>query len=68
MFNQSREGHHRTVKAGEKIAISGYGNQVGHLHLGMLLDNITTQADGTFLSVNDVRKILGYAIGERLPN
>lgn len=66
-FVQSIYQNRRTVKAGQKIGVSGYGNQVGHLHIGFLLDNKVDQRDGTVLSVSDVRFAIGYKIGERLP-
>ena len=57
------------VDAGEKIAVSGIGNGVAHLHLGLLLDGRVEQDSWTFLlREGDIRKVLGnYRNGERLP-
>jgi murein DD-endopeptidase MepM/ murein hydrolase activator NlpD len=57
------------VEAGEKIAVSGIGNGVPHLHLGLLLDNQVEQDSWTFiLREGDIRKVLGnYRNGELLP-
>jgi murein DD-endopeptidase MepM/ murein hydrolase activator NlpD len=57
------------VEAGEKIAVSGIGNGVPHLHLGLLLDNEVEQDSWTFiLREGDIRKVMGnYRNGELLP-
>ncbi len=57
------------VEAGERIGVSGIGNGVPHLHLGLLLDNQVEQDSWTFiLREGDVRKALGgYKNGELLP-
>ena len=58
------------VVAGEKIAVSGVGNGVAHLHLGLLLDDQVEQDSWTFiLREGEIRKVLGnYKNGERLPS
>lgn len=58
----------RHVVAGERIGISGVGNGVPHLHLGLLLDGQVEQDSWTYiLREGDVRKVLGgYKNGERL--
>lgn len=57
------------VVAGERIGVSGIGNGVPHLHLGLLLDGQVEQDSWTFiLREDEVRKVLGgYKNGERLP-
>lgn len=57
------------VEAGEKIGVSGIGNGVPHLHLGLLLDNQVEQDSWTFiLREGDIRKVFGnYKNGELLP-
>ena len=57
------------VVAGERIATSGIGNGVPHLHLGLLLDDQVEQDDWTFiLREGAVRKVMGgYRNGELLP-
>ncbi|MBX3226595.1 MAG: hypothetical protein KF837_04750 [Labilithrix sp.] len=57
------------VDAGEKIAVSGIGNGVPHLHLGLLLDNQVEQDDWTYiLREGPIRKVMGnYKNGELLP-
>ncbi|HSQ66803.1 MAG TPA: hypothetical protein VLM85_26470 [Polyangiaceae bacterium] len=57
------------VVAGERIATSGIGNGVPHLHLGLLLDNQVEQDSWTFILREDaIRKIMGgYRNGELLP-
>jgi murein DD-endopeptidase MepM/ murein hydrolase activator NlpD len=57
------------VVAGERIATSGIGNRVPHLHLGLLLDDQVEQDDWTFILREDaIRKLMGgYRNGERLP-
>lgn len=58
----------RHVVAGERIGVSGVGNGVPHLHLGLLLDGQVEQDSWTYiLREGDVRKVLGgYKNGERL--
>lgn len=57
------------VEAGEKLGVSGIGNGVPHLHLGLLLDGQVAQDSWTYiLRENEVRKAMGdYRNGERLP-
>lgn len=57
------------VVAGERIATSGIGNGVPHLHLGLLLDDQVEQDSWTFILREDaVRKVMGgYRNGELLP-
>jgi len=57
------------VVAGERIATSGIGNGVPHLHLGFLLDDHVEQDTWEFILREDVvRKVMGgYRNGELLP-
>jgi murein DD-endopeptidase MepM/ murein hydrolase activator NlpD len=57
------------VEAGERIGVSGIGNGVPHLHLGLLLDDQVEQDSWTFiLREGDIRKVMGgYRNGELLP-
>lgn len=57
------------VDAGEQIAVSGIGNGVPHLHLGLLLDEQVEQDSWEFiLREGEIRKVFGgYHNGERLP-
>ena len=57
------------VEAGEKIAVSGIGNGVPHLHLGFLLDGQVEQDSWTYiLREGEIRKVMGnYKNGELLP-
>jgi len=60
----------RHVEAGELIGVSGIGNHVPHLHLGLLLDGLVEQDswDG-ILREGDIRKLFGgYKNGELLPS
>ena len=59
----------RAVAAGEKLGVSGIGNGVPHLHLGLLLDNEVEQDSWTFiLREGEIRKVMGnYKNGELLP-
>lgn len=58
----------RKIAAGEYLGISGYGNQIGHLHIGLLLGGQTEQSPGTYLSFTDIRTVLGsYKENETLP-
>ncbi len=59
---------HRHVEAGERLGVSGIGNGVPHLHLGLLLDGRVDQDDWTYiLREHEVRKVLGdYANGTSL--
>ncbi len=58
----------RHVEAGERLGVSGIGNGVPHLHLGMLLDGQVEQDDWTYiLREHQVRAVLGgYANGAPL--
>jgi murein DD-endopeptidase MepM/ murein hydrolase activator NlpD len=57
------------VAAGERIATSGVGNGVPHLHLGLLLDDQVEQDSWEFILREDAcRQVMGgYRNGERLP-
>jgi murein DD-endopeptidase MepM/ murein hydrolase activator NlpD len=57
------------VAAGERIATSGIGNGVPHLHLGLLLDDQVEQDSWEFILREDaVRKVMGgYRTGDLLP-
>jgi murein DD-endopeptidase MepM/ murein hydrolase activator NlpD len=57
------------VAAGERIATSGIGNGVPHLHLGLLLDDQVEQDSWEFILREDAcRQVMGnYRNGERLP-
>ena len=57
------------VEAGEKIATSGIGNGVAHLHLGLLLDGEVEQDSWTYiLRESEIRKVMGnYKSSELLP-
>lgn len=57
------------VVAGERIATSGIGNGVPHLHLGLLLDDQVEQDSWEFILREDaVREVMGgYKNGETLP-
>jgi murein DD-endopeptidase MepM/ murein hydrolase activator NlpD len=57
------------VVAGEKLGVSGIGNGVPHLHIGLLLDGQVEQDSWTFiLREGEVRKVMGnYKNGELLP-
>jgi murein DD-endopeptidase MepM/ murein hydrolase activator NlpD len=57
------------VVAGERIATSGIGNHVPHLHLGFLLDNQVEQDSWEFILREDAIRALmgGYRNGEVLP-
>jgi murein DD-endopeptidase MepM/ murein hydrolase activator NlpD len=69
--NQQAEGAatRKHVEAGERIGVSGIGNGVPHLHLGLLLDGEVEQDSWTFiLREGDIRKVMGnYRNGELLP-
>lgn len=56
------------VDAGARLGTSGFANGSPHLHLGLLLDDDTSQADGTFLGEAEIREVLGgLRAGARLP-
>jgi murein DD-endopeptidase MepM/ murein hydrolase activator NlpD len=57
------------VAGGERIATSGIGNGVAHLHLGLLLDGQVEQDSWDTLLVEDeIRGVMGgYKNGELLP-
>jgi murein DD-endopeptidase MepM/ murein hydrolase activator NlpD len=58
----------KRVDGGERIAVSGIGNGVPHLHIGLLLDGKVEQdAWETLLVEGEIRKVFGgYKNGERL--
>jgi len=56
------------VAAGARLGTSGFANGAPHLHLGLLLDDDTTQAWGTYLDEAQIREVLGgLRTGARLP-
>ncbi len=57
------------VEAGELLGMSGVGNGVMHLHVGLLLDgNVAQDSWETLLVEGDIRKVMGgYKNGESLP-
>lgn len=57
------------VEAGEALGVSGIGNGVPHLHLGLLLDGQVEQDSWTYILREDaIRKVMGgYKNGELLP-
>jgi murein DD-endopeptidase MepM/ murein hydrolase activator NlpD len=57
------------VVAGERLGVSGIGNGVPHLHLGLLLDGQVEQDSWTFiLREGEIRKAMGgYKNGDLLP-
>jgi len=57
------------VEAGEQIGVSGIGNGVPHLHLGLLLDDQVEQDSWTYILREEaIRKVMGgYKNGELLP-
>ncbi len=59
----------RRIAAGELLGISGVGNGVPHLHLGLLCDGQLEQDSWAgLLREHEIRRLLGgYANGERLP-
>lgn len=58
----------RHVEAGELIGESGVANHSPHLHVGFLLDGEVNQYWGTFLYADEIRNLLGYRLGTRLPS
>jgi murein DD-endopeptidase MepM/ murein hydrolase activator NlpD len=60
---------HRHVEAGEQIGVSGVGNHVAHLHLGLLLDGQVEQDSWEWILRDDaIRRLFGgYKNGELLP-
>ncbi len=56
------------VEAGELLGVSGIGNGVPHLHIGLLLDDDVEQDSwSTILVEGDIRKVFGgYKNGERI--
>jgi hypothetical protein len=56
------------VDGGDKLGVSGIGNGVPHLHIGLLLDdNVEQDSWDTLLVEGDVRKVFGgYKNGERI--
>lgn len=59
----------RHVASGERLGVSGVGNGVPHLHLGLLLEDHVAQDDWAFiLREHEIRKVLGgYRNGVTLP-
>lgn len=57
------------VEAGEMLGVSGIGNGMPHLHVGLLLDGRVEQDSWDFiLREHEVREVFGgYRNGERLP-
>ena len=57
----------RHIDAGELLGISGIANRSPHLHLGLLLDDVTDQRWGSYLLDDACRKVLGgWRRGQRL--
>jgi hypothetical protein len=56
------------VEGGDKLGVSGIGNGVPHLHIGLLLDgNVEQDSWDTLLVEGDIRKVFGgYKNGERI--
>ncbi|MBL9023289.1 MAG: hypothetical protein JNL21_13905 [Myxococcales bacterium] len=58
----------RRVRGGERLGTSGVANGAWHLHLGLLLDGVTTQRWGSFLLEDEIRQVLcGLRARQRLP-
>jgi murein DD-endopeptidase MepM/ murein hydrolase activator NlpD len=58
----------RRVHGGERLGTSGVANGAWHLHLGLLLDGVTTQRWGSFLLEDEIRQVLcGLRARQRLP-
>jgi murein DD-endopeptidase MepM/ murein hydrolase activator NlpD len=57
------------VAGGERLGISGIGNGVPHLHLGLLLDGEVEQDSwDTLLVEGEIRTVMGgYKNGEKMP-
>ncbi len=55
------------VAAGERLGTSGIANGCPHLHIGMLLDRHVRQRYEWLLRDNEIRTVLGYRRGQRLP-
>jgi murein DD-endopeptidase MepM/ murein hydrolase activator NlpD len=57
------------VAGGERLGISGIGNGVPHLHLGLLLDGEVEQDSwDTLLVEGEIRTVMGgYRNGEKMP-
>jgi murein DD-endopeptidase MepM/ murein hydrolase activator NlpD len=59
----------RHVDGGEYLGVSGVARGSPHLHVGLLLDGDVSQDWGTFLSADEVRRVLGGLPNKtRLPN
>ena len=71
LVHQQAEGAptRRRIAAGELLGVSGVGNGVPHLHLGLLCDGQVEQDTWqSLLREHEIRRLLGgYANGERLP-
>jgi len=57
------------VEAGEALGVSGIGNGMPHLHIGLLLDGRVEQDSWDFILREDqVREVFGgYRNGEKMP-
>ena len=55
------------VAAGERLGTSGIANGCPHLHIGMLLDRHIRQRYEWLLRDDEIRSVLGYRRGQRLP-
>ena len=55
------------VEAGERLGTSGIANGCPHLHLGLLLDRHIRQRYEHLLRDDEIRAVLGYRRGQRLP-
>ena len=61
---KSGSGKQMRIEAGQKIGSVGYGNQVSHLHFGLLSDR--SQRAGTYLKDNQVRGALSLKAGQSI--
>jgi len=55
------------VEAGERLGTSGIANHCPHLHIGLLLDGHIRQRYEWLLRDAEIRSLLGYRLGQRLP-
>lgn len=54
------------VEAGQQIGTVGYGNQISHLHFGLISNR--AQGEGQYLTYDQVNKALGIQSGENVSN